>query len=166
LNSTNPRRDALRKNPEWRERERAYERARRRVRYEDETLRQEKNAKLRAWRAGMTEAQKAKQREAMLARHRRRLASDPAYKAAHRAHQLRNTAKRRGAIGAGEAVQRAFIFERDKGVCHLCGLKVKKAWVLDHVIPLAAGGSHTKANLALAHASCNARKGANLTHLF
>lgn len=61
------------------------------------------------------------------------------------------------------------VFERDGWRCHLCGDKLSprkrgsydpKAPELDHVIPLAAGGSHTWGNVACACRECNLKKGA------
>jgi hypothetical protein len=34
--------------------------------------------------------------------------------------------------------------------------------VLDHIIPLALGGTHTQGNVRIAHWLCNARKGARM----
>ena len=61
------------------------------------------------------------------------------------------------------------IFERDGWRCGICGEKVNKgieyphpkSASLDHIVPLAEGGEHSKANCQLAHFSCNARKGAH-----
>jgi hypothetical protein len=45
---------------------------------------------------------------------------------------------------------------RDGWRCHLCKRKVtRRNWSHDHLIPLSAGGSHTYANVALAHVRCN-----------
>lgn len=63
-------------------------------------------------------------------------------------------------------VSRVRIFERDKWKCRLCGKKVKRdavvphprAPVLDHVLPLARGGTHEPANVQLACFMCNAHK--------
>lgn len=55
------------------------------------------------------------------------------------------------------------IFERDGGVCHLCPLPVERRdATMDHVIPVTKGGPHTRANVKLAHRSCNTRKGNRL----
>ena len=51
--------------------------------------------------------------------------------------------------------------------CHLCGMPIDYAlpasdewsYVLDHIVPLAAGGSDLITNKAPAHWLCNARKG-------
>jgi 5-methylcytosine-specific restriction endonuclease McrA len=60
------------------------------------------------------------------------------------------------------------IFERDGWICCLCHAAVSPelAWPdplspsLDHVLPLVAGGEHSRANTQLAHWICNVRKGA------
>ncbi|QXC61616.1 HNH endonuclease [Aquihabitans sp. G128] len=60
------------------------------------------------------------------------------------------------------------IFERDEWICQLCDEPVDRALKhpdplgasLDHVLPLAAGGGHSRANTQLAHWICNVRKGA------
>ena len=52
------------------------------------------------------------------------------------------------------------IYERDGHRCHLCGKLVKRSdWTMDHIVPASLGGPHTRANVALAHRSCNASKG-------
>jgi hypothetical protein len=70
------------------------------------------------------------------------------------------------------------IFERDGWVCGLCGGLVDGALKypdqmrasLDHVLPLARGGHHTRRNTRCAHALCNSRKTNRLdtevVHLF
>lgn len=76
--------------------------------------------------------------------------------------------KARRASGKREAIYRAYICSRDKWRCHICGKKVNgklknphpKSATLDHVIPLAVGGTHEKKNIKLAHMICNATKGA------
>ncbi|MFF9118263.1 HNH endonuclease [Streptomyces massasporeus] len=63
-------------------------------------------------------------------------------------------------------VSRTRIFERDRWTCQLCGKRVKRdavvpdpmAPVLDHVLPLARGGTHEPANAQLAHYRCNSLK--------
>ena len=46
--------------------------------------------------------------------------------------------------------------------CHMCG--GPGSTTVDHVIPLSQGGSNTIDNMAPAHASCNYRAGALLSH--
>lgn len=63
-------------------------------------------------------------------------------------------------------VQRKKIFERDGWACHLCGKAVLRTAVaphpraptIDHVIPLARGGTHEPANVKTAHFLCNSIK--------
>lgn len=58
------------------------------------------------------------------------------------------------------------IFERDGWVCGICGVPVDsslkhpdpRSASIDHVIPLWAGGPHTRDNVQLAHLECNVEK--------
>jgi 5-methylcytosine-specific restriction endonuclease McrA len=60
-----------------------------------------------------------------------------------------------------ETVSAAEIRERDAGRCGLCGEFVPLSeQSLDHIVPLAHGGTHERSNLQLAHRRCNSRKGA------
>lgn len=55
------------------------------------------------------------------------------------------------------------IYERDNGICGICGKPVPPSELsFDHVIPLARGGPHTADNLQVAHLRCNKQKGAKL----
>lgn len=63
-------------------------------------------------------------------------------------------------------VYRADIYKRDDYTCQLCGRKADMTKsvphpmspTLDHVIPLARGGTHEPSNVQLAHFICNATK--------
>lgn len=71
--------------------------------------------------------------------------------------------------GPWEAIDRRSIYERDNWRCYLCGQRVSTtaptsdplAPTLDHVTPLALGGTHTADNLRLACRACNTAKGAS-----
>ena len=53
------------------------------------------------------------------------------------------------------------VYDRDDGICYLCGTKVEFGnWHLDHLTPLSRGGSHTYTNVAVTHSTCNLSKGA------
>ena len=63
------------------------------------------------------------------------------------------------------------ILERDGWKCQICGCdtpkemrgqKVANAPTLDHIIPLAKGGEHSRLNTQCACHRCNARKGAKI----
>ena len=71
--------------------------------------------------------------------------------------------------GHYEPVNYKSIFERDGMVCYLCGVKLKDGFdsspdspTLDHVIPLARGGSHAPDNLKPCCFACNSKKSAAL----
>ena len=65
-----------------------------------------------------------------------------------------------------EPIDPRVIFERDGWRCGICGRMTRrdKAWphpkapTLDHIVPLARGGTHTKTNVQCAHWACNAAK--------
>lgn len=78
-----------------------------------------------------------------------------------------NHARRRVARKTGEAVDPIKVFERDGWKCHLClrmtlpgqrGSYHPRAPELDHIVPLAKGGSHTYANAACSCRKCNRLK--------
>lgn len=82
-----------------------------------------------------------------------------------KAAKERRDAAKRGVFV--EEVWRPVVYERDGFICQICHRPVKmaakvphpKAPTLDHIIPLAAGGTHEYANVQLAHFACNVRKG-------
>ncbi|WP_353962043.1 HNH endonuclease [Mycolicibacterium houstonense] len=82
-----------------------------------------------------------------------------------RAHEERKRARKAGAYV--EPVYRKRVFNRDGYRCHLCGKKTDqtkkvphpKAPTLDHIIPLASGGTHEPSNCRCACFLCNSLKG-------
>ena len=84
---------------------------------------------------------------------------------AHRASRHRRRARARDAFIA--PVYRYKIHERDRYVCYLCHKPTDpsktvphpRAPTLDHVIPLAKGGTHEPSNVATACFQCNCIKG-------
>jgi hypothetical protein len=80
----------------------------------------------------------------------------------------RDKARRRALLKAAfiEDVEDRLVFERDGWVCQLCyqsvpdGVPVPDPWAatIDHIIPIAKGGTHGYANVQLAHFECNWRK--------
>lgn len=64
---------------------------------------------------------------------------------------------------ASEAISKARVWARDRGICGICGKKADKGnWHLDHVIPLSRGGTHTYGNVQVSHPFCNWKKGAKI----
>jgi 5-methylcytosine-specific restriction endonuclease McrA len=100
---------------------------------------------------------------------------DTNFRAARRAFCSRACARRhekserryrkRGAFVA--PVRRADIIARDHGLCQICGEPVDltarapapRSPSLDHIVPLARGGTHEPGNVQLAHFLCNSLKG-------
>jgi 5-methylcytosine-specific restriction endonuclease McrA len=84
------------------------------------------------------------------------------------------TARHARRVRLGDATIESFdpreVYNRDGWVCGLCGEPVDSqikfpdpmCSSLDHVIPLVAGGEHSRANTQLAHWYCNVRKGASV----
>lgn len=75
--------------------------------------------------------------------------------------------KRRARMLAGDDIDHLVVFERDEWICHICNNLIDRhlrgeAWMratLDHVIPLARGGTHTWDNVKASHWLCNMQKG-------
>jgi 5-methylcytosine-specific restriction endonuclease McrA len=60
-----------------------------------------------------------------------------------------------------EDVDRDVLFQRDQGVCGICGKPIHTAdFQVDHIVPLARGGEHSYANTQVAHPKCNLIKAA------
>lgn len=60
-----------------------------------------------------------------------------------------------------EKIDPFVVYQRDEGICGICGDPVDlKLFEIDHVIPIARGGPHLYTNVQIAHPICNRRKGA------
>lgn len=78
----------------------------------------------------------------------------------------RNRRRARKLTAPYEEFSRSEIFERDGWKCGLCSQPVDRDLAhpdpmsasLDHIVPLAKGGSHTRSNVQCAHLICNSRK--------
>lgn len=109
-----------------------------------------------------TPAKRAKSREYM----RSRIGTEE-YRAYQRAYKKRtgkgttDKAERRARVrnATVEKVSRHDVITRDGLICYLCAITL--TWdsaTLDHVIPLARGGSHSLDNLRVCCGTCNRRK--------
>jgi len=82
--------------------------------------------------------------------------------AARHPEKVNDGARRRRARMAGavtEIFARQEVWLRDRGRCHICGVRCdNKHWHLDHLVPLSKGGPHTRANVAVACPDCNRRR--------
>lgn len=79
------------------------------------------------------------------------------------AASYRRRARKRG--GGYERFGREEVFERDGWTCKLCGEPVDRTGkdkhlrpALDHIVPLARGGQHSRSNTQCTHWVCNSRK--------
>lgn len=70
-------------------------------------------------------------------------------------HRLR--AAKRGSVANATASQIRAARAKAKGVCHYCRKKFK-ALTIDHITPIAAGGTHTLDNIVFACHACNSEK--------
>ena len=52
--------------------------------------------------------------------------------------------------------QRALVFAKTNGRCHICGGAIQGTWHADHVFPHSSGGAHSVDNYLPAHDVCNA----------
>ena len=90
-----------------------------------------------------------------------------AYKRMRRVARQKRRARKYG-NGPVDAIDPMVVYERDGWRCGICGKKVSRhsscpyplSPSLDHIVPLAAGGTHTWGNVQCAHFMCNSRKGA------
>lgn len=79
----------------------------------------------------------------------------------------RERSRRRGRHWGGTPALRRAVFNRDGWKCHLCQKKIDAAvawpnpWSasVDHIIPIAVGGTDEFENLAASHLRCNTKKG-------
>lgn len=86
--------------------------------------------------------------------------------------RLREDRKRNNKLGVTESerIVRMIVYRRDGYICGICGepvmmeLEVPEhlAPTLDHIVPLALGGTHIYVNVQCAHFICNTRKGKKL----
>lgn len=81
-----------------------------------------------------------------------------AHRAEHAAHQRTRRARKNNNGGTHTATDVREQYERQKGKCFYCGIKVGDKYHVDHVIPLVAGGSNGPENLVIACVDCNQHK--------
>ena len=98
----------------------------------------------------------------------RERARTPEGRRRQRDRAARRRARKRGRHN--EHISHLKVFDRDAWLCHICGKPVDRGLAfpdpmsasLDHVVPLAKGGTHTYANVACSHLICNSRKSDSL----
>jgi hypothetical protein len=75
-------------------------------------------------------------------------------------------AKRSAALGVHTADDITRIFQQQKGKCAYCRTNIRKGYHVDHINPLAKGGTNWPMNLQLLCAACNTKKSATDPILF
>jgi hypothetical protein len=108
-----------------------------------------------------------KNREAIRERQRTKKAEASEYRKAHKDRYSDHSKRRRAKILSNPVEEFASleIYMRDGWICQFCKKRVDKKlkWPhpmsasLDHIIAVADGGPHTRANTQLAHLECNVR---------
>lgn len=91
--------------------------------------------------------------------------TDPAYLERRRMAQQRRRARQNSL--PSEDFSFSEIYERDGGICQLCGMETDPSCghnsdlypTIDHIVPISMGGGHTRGNVQLAHRLCNISKG-------
>ena len=74
-----------------------------------------------------------------------------------------HTAKHRAHTRVPSVARRRLIWERDSGVCYLCGASTEPSgFELDHLVPVSRGGDNHPNNLAVTHQKCNRRRGTRI----
>ena len=92
--------------------------------------------------------------EALRAADRRWSAKNP--------EKIADKARRRRALRRTafvERVEMSVLVDRDRGMCGVCGAKVRpEDRSGDHILPLSKGGAHSYANTRLVHLGCNSKR--------
>jgi 5-methylcytosine-specific restriction endonuclease McrA len=132
------------KSPEQIERKREWNR-----RYEA-THRQDAAARSRKWREAHPEQVRAERKARLVANPEQNLLHGRLYRA-----------RKAGVESDGHS--RLEVFERDGGVCQMCGVVLDpENWHQDHIIPISAGGPDTLDNVQASCPPCNHRKGSRV----
>lgn len=136
-----------------------------------------KHAAERAWRQANPEKDRlrhAAYREAHPEKHRaasvkwraanpdKSRAATAAHQAQHpeqrRANEANRRARKRAAEGTHTQDDIAALYLLQRGKCACCHASIKRGYHVDHIQPLARGGSNDKSNLQLLCPTCNLKK--------
>lgn len=77
-------------------------------------------------------------------------------------HRQQNRARSMGL--EVESITLAKLYERDNGICGICGKRVNTRYAsIDHIQPVSKGGHHIWTNVQLTHIRCNKIKSNKVT---
>lgn len=130
--------------------------------------REKRNTRRREAYANNNEKLLALRREKDSKNRKELAASQQAYRAAHpeklAQHNRNRRAAKKSSKGKHTADDVAFIFERQRGLCAACHIKLiksgKSKYHVDHIVPLSKGGDNDKYNIQCLCPTCNVRKNA------
>jgi 5-methylcytosine-specific restriction endonuclease McrA len=105
-------------------------------------------ARAKAWRLAHLEQAKATKRAYRAANHERVLIAE----------RNKNN-RRKGAPGRFTRAHIDILFEDQEGLCLYCGAELGEPFHVEHMTPIARGGTNWPCNLCLACAPCNLAKG-------
>jgi len=138
---------------------------------EGQKRREEETLEQREERLAYHATYNASHREQLNAAAKRRYQNDPerakaevsAWQASHpelvRFYTSQRRAREKGTLQPGEQVSMRLIYQRDHGLCYICGKPVdRRETSIDHVVALESGGQNTVENMRLAHQKCNKEK--------
>lgn len=136
---------------------------RRRKKSQDPEEKKKLSINNKKWREKNREYDLSQQRKHYANNRQERLKKQKEYAKLHPDIIADNTSRRRARKQNAPGIRpinRLRIFKRDNYICHICGKYVPvKQRSIDHLIPLARGGTHTEENVALAHLICNLKRG-------
>lgn len=131
-----------------------------------EAHREEIAAGKRAWE-GAHEQERLAQREEHLGDHaeatKRWRTRHPEQRGVDRRNRRAREANAPGSHTAADVTAQ---YARQGGRCYWCGEKTGRHYHVDHVVPLAKGGSNGPENLVISCPTCNLRKSTKLPHEF
>ncbi len=153
-------RKAYRQTPQFREHRQAYDKAY----YSQPEKREQKNTTTRNYkRVHYSQPEKREQRDTTNRVYRNRPEVRAHNQELDRTRQHNRNARIKGNGGSHTSKQIQEQFQRQKGKCYYCKDKMVKYHV-EHVVPIARGGSNDISNIVLACPTCNHRKNDRMPH--
>jgi len=133
-----------------------------------EANRERRNAQIAEWARKNPERMRRLHRDWYRRNKGRCRKNAAAWSAAHpeerESYKRNRRARERGNGGSHTGADVRAQYGRQHGRCYWCGEKVGRSYHVDHVVPVARGGSNGPENLVISCAHCNQSKNASLPH--